>query len=388
MYFVFCFAEHHPGFIVVFYQKRTQKLTNPYLPDQLRLASFMIRKRKKSVRSNKHSTIALLYHYVPASVKQKYFSREHAIVDNQTDDIVKYMRRIFRRRGYEVQIIRVEPDDLSGLKKLKADFVFNLVDSKAMELQIAKILDRLKIPHSGSSFAAIQTSNNKLRTKKIFLKTNLPTPEYRVISLHERIRRSLVPGKFPVIIKPAFEHCSIGITEHSIAQNYRQFKNIVKSARKKFHQSLLVEKFIPGKELQVTVLETPNKTVALPIAEIFFKKSRFKNKWNIYGFDEKWTKKVPIYKNCHFVAPPRALTRSIDSQIKRDSIRAFYALGLHDYARFDLRFNPEISRWYFLEANANAGFDPDPNDAMTASVLAHGMSLDDFAVQIVRNSLN
>lgn len=348
-----------------------------------------MQKRKKVFsRRHKKFTIALLYHYVSNSVKEKYFSREHSIVDNQTDDIVKYMRRIFKRRGYEVQIIKVEPNDLSGLKKLKADFVFNLVDSKAMELQIAKILDRLKIPHSGSSFTAIQTTNNKLRTKKIFLKTKLPTPEYSVINLRDRIKRSLIPGKFPVIVKPAFEHCSIGITEHSIAQNYRQFKKIVKLEREKYRQPLLVEKFIPGKELQVTVLETPNNTIALPIAEIFFKKSRYKNKWNIYGFDEKWVSKVPLYKNCHFVAPPKALTKSMDIQIKRDAIRAFYALGLHDYARFDLRFNPEVKKWYFLEANANAGFDPDPNDAMTASVLAHGMSLDDFAVQIVKNSLN
>lgn len=343
-------------------------------------------KRKWHVKKKK--TIAILYHYVSTRIKQKYFSREHALVDNQTDDIVRYMRRVFRRRGYEVQVLKVEPDDLSELKKLTADFVFNLVDSKAMELQIARILDRLKIPHSGSSFTAIQTTNNKLRTKRIFLKTKLPTPDYRVVLLHERIKRSLVPGKFPVIVKPAFEHCSIGISDKSIAVNYRQFKQIVKTLRDKYHQSLLVEKFIPGKELQVTVLETPNKTLALPIAEIVFKSSRYKNKWNIYGFDEKWTKNVPIYKNCHFVAPPKALVRSIDTQIKKDSIRAFYALGLHDYARFDLRYNPDVRQWYFLEANANAGFDPDPRDAMTASVLAHGMTLDDFAVQIVKNSLN
>lgn len=345
-----------------------------------------MRKHKKPVH-HKKQTIALLFHYVPKSITDKYFSKEHSLVDNQTNEIVHYMTRLFRRRGFRVQIIKVTPDDLSNLKKLKADFVFNLVDSKAMELQIARILGRLNIPYSGSSFEAIQTSNNKLRTKRMFEKSVLPTPKYSVIGLHDRLKRSLVPGKFPIIVKPAYEHCSIGITTNSIATNYQHFKNIIKTLRQKHHQTLLAEEFIPGKELQVTILEMKNKTVALPIAEIAFR-NRMKNKWNIYGFDEKWSKHLPVYKNCHFVSPPKKLHTDVDTQIKKDSIRAFYALGLRDYARFDLRYNPKVHQWYFLEANANAGFDPDPRDAMTASIQAHGMTLDDFVLQIVKNSIN
>ncbi len=343
-------------------------------------------KHKRRTRKRKF-TIALLYHYVPKDIKDQYFSKEHALVDNQTDDIVRYMRRLFRRRGFTVQVIKVEPDDLSGLKGLKADFVFNLVDSKKMELEIARILGRLKIPYSGSSFQAIQTTNNKLKTKTVFQKNSLPTPNYSIIRLTDRLRRSLVPGKFPVIVKPAFEHCSIGITNNSIVINYDKFKEIVRTLRKKHHQTLLAEEFIPGKELQVTVLETPSKTYALPIAEIAFR-GKVKNKWNIYGFDEKWSKNLPIYKSCYFIAPPKDLRNDIDGSIKKDAIRAFYALGLRDYARFDLRYNPKFRRWYFLEANANAGFDPDPRDAMTASIQAHGMTLDDFVLQIVRNSIH
>lgn len=345
-------------------------------------------KKKRLIKTKKKFTIALLYHYVPKEITDKYFSKEHALVDNQTDEIVHYMKRLFTRRGYRVQVIKVQPDDLSQLKKLKADFVFNLVDSKKMELEIARVLDRIHVPHSGSSFDAIQTSNNKLKTKKLFQKSKLPTPSYTVVGLSNRLNRSMIPDKFPVIIKPAYEHCSIGITDNSIATTYEQFKTIVRQLRKKHRQTLIVESFIPGKELQVTILEKKNETVALPIAEIAFKKNMPKNKWNIYGFDEKWSKHLPVYKSCHFIAPPKALNTDIDGQIKRDSIRAFYALGLRDYARFDLRYNPKIHQWFFLEANANAGFDPDPRDAMTASVLANGMTLDDFVLQIVKNSLN
>lgn len=345
-----------------------------------------MKRKRQTHRARKQLTIAILYHYVPKEVTDTYFSADHALVDNQTDEIVHYMRRLFRRRGFNVQVIKVKPDDLSELKNLKADFVFNLVDSKKMELEIARVLGRLHIPYSGSSFKAIQMSNNKLKTKHMFEKNALPTPKYKVIHLKDRVSRRLLPGKFPVIVKPAFEHCSIGITNKSIATTYEQFKKIVTRMRKAHNQALLAEEFIAGKELQVTVLETPTKTYALPIAEIAFR-GKIKNKWNIYGFDEKWTKNMPVYSSCHFVAPPKELRQDIDNGIRKDSIRAFYALGLRDYARFDLRFSTKDNMWYFLEANANAGFDPDPRDAMTASIKAHGMTLDDFVVQIVRNSL-
>lgn len=343
--------------------------------------------RKKTLhRSKKKLTIAILYHYVPKEVTDTYFSADHALVDNQTDEIVRYMQRLFRRRGFRVQIIKVQPNDLTELKKLSADFVFNLVDSKKMEVEIVRILARLHIPYSGSSYKGIQISNNKLKTKHLFEKNALPTPKYTIIRPTDRIKRKLLPGKFPIIVKPAFEHCSIGITNNSIATTYDQFKKIVHRLRKSHKQALLAEEFISGKELQVTVLETPTKTYALPIAEIAFT-GKVKNKWNIYGFDEKWTKNTDVYKSCHFIAPPKGLRRDIDNGIRKDSIRAFYALGLRDYARFDLRFNVKNNQWYFLEANANAGFDPDPRDAMTASIKAHGMTLDDFVVQIVRNSI-
>lgn len=335
----------------------------------------------------KKRTIALLYHFVSTDQNDKYFSTEHALVDNQTDEIVMYMKRLFTKHKYKVQVIRVKPEDLSELKRLKADFIFNLVDSKKMEMQIANILARLKIPYSGSSVKALEISTNKLKTKKHFQKNHLPTPLYTVIRRNDRISRSLIPGKFPVIVKPAFEHCSIGITNKSIAHNYEQFKSIVKSQRKDHKQTLLAEEFIVGRELHVTVLETPEKTYALPIAEIIFR-GKMKNKWNIYGFDEKWTKDSPAYSSCRFISPPKNLQSDIDVSIKKDAIRAFYALGMRDYVRFDLRFNPDIKKWYFLEANANAGFDPNPRDAMTASIVADGMTLDDFVLQIVKNSLH
>lgn len=338
---------------------------------------------------HKHSdcTIALLYHPVEDDVERTDIQAKQAHVDNQTDEIVTFMSELFKKKKFNVQIIKVTPSDLTQLKHIDADFVFNLVDSKAMEIQIAKILDRMQIPYSGTKEMGLRISNNKVTSKRLFIKHKLPTPGFTVIRPSDRIARSMIPGKFPIIVKPAYEHCSIGITNKSIARTYRQFVSIVKRLRTEHTQALLAEEFIEGKELQVTILETPEQTMALPIAEITFK-GRAKNKWNIYGYDEKWSKHLPIYKSCNFISPPKNLPDDIDKNIKRDAIRAFYALNMRDYGRFDLRYNPNSQKWFFLEGNANAGFDPNPRDAMTVSIYAQGMVLDDFILQIVRNSIS
>jgi len=336
--------------------------------------------------SKKKHCLAILYHFVPKVKKTDGFEHETSFVDNQTNAIALYIRKVFLRRGYTVQLIKIAPDNLYELKKLRAEFVFNLVDSKVMELRIARILDKLHIPYSGSSFEALRASNNKIKSKRIFQKFNLPTASFSAIHPKDRMSRRFIPSKFPIIIKPAFEHCSVGITTHSVAKNYAQFKSIVLSMRKLLKQTLIAEQYIEGKEFHVTVYETKNGVQILPIAEVAFKKG-YKGQWNIYDFDAKWNKRSNAFKHVFFIAPPRGLSNAIYHNIKDDVIKAFYAFGLQGYARFDIRYDTEKQQWYFLEANANPGFDPDPHDAMTASVLANHMTLDDFVMNIVHNAI-
>ncbi|MBI3955977.1 hypothetical protein HY339_01845 [Candidatus Gottesmanbacteria bacterium] len=343
--------------------------------------------KKNKKRRQRPRTIAILYHDLTKEDEKEYPDREHIVVDADTQETVFFVRKLLLRHGFRVQIIRLTGASLSNLKKIRADYVFNLVDSRKLEVRIARILDRLTIPHSGSSVDAIQTSNNKLHSKKILQKQQLPVPKFSVIRLSDRLRRGLLPSTFPIIVKPAFEHCSIGITSRSVVRTYEQFKRVVMILRKKYRQTLLAEEFIPGEELQVTVYENGGKTTALPPAQITWT-GKARNTWNIYGFDEKWDKGSAIWNSCQFIAPPKNVPPHLVTQMKKESIRAFYAMQFRDYARFDLRYNPKGCQWYFLEGNANAGISPGAGDAMTASVRAAGMTLDDFVLQIVRNSIH
>lgn len=324
--------------------------------------------------------VAILYHQI--SQNSNYYSHAHAITDNQTSAIVRYIYRLLKKNNYRTQIIGIKPNQLNNLKKINAGFVFNLVDSKAMEIRIAKILSKLKIPYSGSPFEALKFCNNKIRTKKFFEKHNLPTPKYSIIRQKGRITKKMVPSHYPVIIKPSFEHCSIGINQHSIATGFKQFEKIIKTGRKKYKQILLAEEFIFGEELQVTVIETDKSTIALPIAQLKFK-NRKKTKWNIYGYSEKWNVNCEANKNCYFRSPPTHIPQTIQKEIMRESIRAFHLLGLRDYARLDLRYNPKIKKWFFLEVNVNSGLDFDLSDSTNTSIRAYGLTFDEFILGIV-----
>jgi D-alanine-D-alanine ligase len=339
---------------------------------------------KTLIKRKRKYTVALLYHFVPK--KEKISDEEHTLTDGETGTLIPYFKRVFESHDFRVQIIKIRTDNYMALKKVKADYIFNLVDSTEMYLRIGKILTKMSIPFSGASLVGMRISSNKLLMKKMFDKYYLSTPKYTIIHMKDRITRDLVPSKFPIIVKPAFEHCSIGITVDSIATNYRDFRYVVKMLRSKFSQTLLAEEFIAGREFQVTVLDTPRRTIAFPIAEIKFRYGKG-NKWNIYGYDEKWNKNVESYKYRYFVAPAPGVPKDIMYKIKKECIRAFHAFNMRDYARFDLRYSPERKMWYFLEANATCDLDPSPKEATTTSVKARGMTLDEFIISIVNDTL-
>lgn len=340
------------------------------------------------IRRKKTYTIGLLYHYIPKENADEYYSSEHALTDSQTDDAVKliYAALLKSKIKVKVKIVRIQPDDVSALKTDKCDLLFNLVDSKAMEMYVSKVLSRIETPYTGATIEGIRLSNNKIKSKHIFLSQAIPTPQFTVIGMKERITRSMVPSKYPVIIKPAFEHCSISMTQKSVAWNFSQFRSIVLRLRKSMKQLLLAEEFIAGEEVHITVLEKGETTVTLPIAQMQTKKKAL-NRLNIYGFTEKFVKGSTAFESTFFIAPPKKIPELIQKQMQRDAIRAFYALRFKDYARFDLRYVPETKSWYFLEGNANPGICADVQDAMNTSLSSAKMSLEQFVLQIVKNTL-
>ncbi|MCX5834363.1 MAG: 50S ribosomal protein L11 methyltransferase [Deltaproteobacteria bacterium] len=221
----------------------------------------------------------------------------------------------------------------------------------------------------GSGSSALALADNKAATKGRFAETGIPTPPGIVMSAKgEELPKWLVP---PYVLKPAYEHMSRGL---HLAQTQEEARSKLAGIFERFRQPIIVETFIPGREIAVSVLEGPDGPEVLPPLE-----------WLIGGrgiFTQayKMTEPGPERED----AVQAELTERELSELRDLACRAFQALGLRDYARFDLRLSPGGS-FFFLEANATPSLEP--LEALSLSARWSGLSYTALVERILSSAL-
>jgi D-alanine-D-alanine ligase len=145
--------------------------------------------------------------------------------------------------------------------------------------------------------------------------------------------------EYPVIVKPKMEAVSMGLT---IVDNQCDLHEAVRSVIENFQQQALVEAFIPGREFAVGVLGNGPDLEVLPIVEI----DLGGDPNAIQTQDDKMRK--PPQKIC-----PAQIPDALADEMRHLARDAFSALGLHDFARIDVRMDAEGSL-YILEINSMA----------------------------------
>lgn len=242
--------------------------------------------------------------------------------------------------GVKAEIFELRPETMKYLKKLQTDIFFNNCDGIGEDIEheeaIPDLLDKLNFKYTGSSDKALVLTNNKIKTKKIFKKNQIPTPGNL---------------KFPMIVKPSNQHCSLGISLNSVVNNKIDLEKQVKKIKKEFSQEALIEEYIPGRELSVLIL---GKEV-LPISEIIFG-DFFKDKPKIVDFKAKWVENSINYCQTTGVCPAK-LNETLETKIKKIALKAFQVCGGRDYGRVDLRLADD-GKFYVLEMNLNPDISP------------------------------
>lgn len=204
---------------------------------------------------------------------------------------------------------------------------------------IQALLDLTGKPYTGSGVLASALAMNKAMSKKIFEREGILTPEWfliedselsDIISIQERIEKSF---GFPCVVKPNDQGSTVGLT----VVKERQDLGKAFDCAKEFSSRILIERYIPGRELTVGILgDTP-----LPVVEII-------PEHGIYDYECKYT-----YGKSSYVCPaeiPEEKTKEIQSI----GLLAFKALGCEGYARADFRYG-EDGRFYCLEVNTLPG---------------------------------
>lgn len=289
-----------------------------------------------------------------------------------------------------IPVTRALGDLLNSLEKSGSDAVFNLVESvdgeDELHPDIAAVLELIGLPFTGSSARGLWLTTDKIMAKDIMRARGIPTPDsvaYHGRSLPFGLAKSLKDGG-PWIIKPATKDASIGIDEGSILSSIGDIIKELPLRWKKFGLGpLLVEKYIHGREFNISMLADPCGVECLPPAEILFYNYP-EGCPRIVDWQAKWDISARSYRDTvrSFDFPPRDLP--LLEELKNIAMACWDAFGLSGYMRVDMRVDEDNRPWV-LEINANPCLSDDAG--FMAAAREGGLSAEEVVKRILEAAI-
>ena len=200
--------------------------------------------------------------------------------------------------------------------------------------QVQKILEERGVAYTGEGAAESELAFDKIRSKDAFREHGVPTPYWQIVTLGQR---PTIP--IPFVIKAPRQGSTVGV---HIIRNEREVDAAMADASK-YDRELLVEKFVPGRELTIGILGDQ----ALPIIEII-------PKGGFYDFTNKYPFLNPSAGGGAEHVCPAQIPDEQTRTIQELALRAHRALGLQVYSRVDIML-PEEGEPSVLEVNTIPG---------------------------------
>jgi D-alanine-D-alanine ligase len=270
--------------------------------------------------------------------------------------------------GYQVRPIDVGRDLPALLRALdpRPDVVFNALHGVGGEDgTVQAVLEMLRLPYTHSGVLASALAMHKPTAKAVFRSAGLPVAQDAVTSPDELIRDEPMPA--PFVVKPTNQGSSVGVRIVRIGDN--SWREDI--AGWNFGAEIMVERFIPGRELTVAVMGDR----ALGVCEIVPRGSSF--------YD--YTAKYADGGSEHLVPAP--VSPRIYDQALDIGLRAHIALGCRGVSRADLRYDDTAAgdgRLYLLEVNTQPGMTP---TSLVPDIARHaGIGFGELVVWIVENA--
>jgi len=315
---------------------------------------------------------------------------EHPDSDSEHDILytADAVARILQEAGIAVERLGLRDDPAALLKGLKAsnpDAVFNLYEGLAQwgntEAYVAGLLELLRVPFTGSPTQPLLMCRSKPLTKQLLAGAGLPTAPFFVVE-DGPVPRCRI--KWPVIVKPGREDASVGIDQASVVTGQKQLEDRVEYIRATYGPSVLVERFVRGREFNVALLERDGELTTLPYSEILFvPPAERPDLWPIVSFDAKWRPGT-----LEFTATPAKnpadVTPELHDRLATLSKRAFELVGCRDYARVDFRLD-EDGEPFILEVNPNPCISP--LAGLAAGLESAKIPYADFIIGLVQQAL-
>jgi D-alanine-D-alanine ligase len=239
--------------------------------------------------------------------------------------------------GFDVTTLDAKDDFIEKLIKNKPDKVFNALHGRFGEDgSIQGLLEHLKIPYTHSGILSSAIAMDKLTSKRIFKDAKISSPEYQVIKSLEDFKSSKIG--YPCVVKPNNEGSSVGV--YVFNEPKKSDEDIIVTLLKKYN-FLILEKYIPGREIQVAVMGSK----ALGGIEIVPTRS-------FYDYEAKYSANA---KTQHII--PVKINEGDYKKILDIALQAHNILGCRGVTRSDFRYNEsdKVNKIYILEVNTQPG---------------------------------
>jgi len=239
--------------------------------------------------------------------------------------------------GFDVTSLDAKDDFIEKLIKNKPDKVFNALHGRFGEDgSIQGLLEHLKIPYTHSGILSSAIAMDKLTSKKIFKEAKISSPEYQVIKTVEDFQSSKIG--YPCVVKPNNEGSSVGVYIFNEPNKSDEDKIVTLLNKYNF---LILEKYIPGREIQVAVMGSK----ALGGIEIVPTRS-------FYDYEAKYSANA---KTKHII--PVKINEADYKKILDMALQAHNILGCRGVTRSDFRYNEsdKVNKIYILEVNTQPG---------------------------------
>jgi len=267
--------------------------------------------------------------------------------------------------GYQVTSILVSEDNTFTLPESTEGVYIALHGSFGEDGGAQKALEKMKIPYTGSDPESSRMSFDKVLARNAFEAAGVPVPEgYSLTVADPKVGQ---PPWLPCVVKPPCQGSSVGI---SIVRDFADFQPALDEARQ-YGDTVLVEKFIPGREWTVPVIGTE----VFPIVEITPK---------LDGGWYSWNAKYKSGGTTSYTFPEDdPANAALAKRVRKIALEAFNAVGAYGVARVDFRISPE-GEPYVLELNSIPGCTE--SSILPKSAAKAGLSFPEMCTRIMESA--
>ena len=291
--------------------------------------------------------------------------------------------RCLERLGHQIETLAVFNDVMPILERLKSfapDVVFNLMESfhhdRSHEPNIPALLELMKVKYTGAGPEALLLCKDKALAKKVLAYHRIRVAHF-VVSHREHPLRRLRRFVYPAFVKPLGEESSDGISKASFARNESEAIERARFIHEKFHCDAMIEEYIEGRELYLSVFGN-HRIAVFPARELFFEQvtedapkfATFRAKW-----DDAYRKKWGITNG-----PAKPLPEGVEERLAGLARKVYRLLKIRGLGRIDVRLTL-ASDIVFLEANPNPSLAQEDDYAQSAA--AAGIEYDALIQKIL-----